>query len=235
MKKTLILGATGFLGQKIAQELKKQNKSLILHYHQNKEKLGQIQKKESSSFLSDIIPGDFSHSDGIDLFLTELQKYQKEINSIIFCTGTILKNSLLQTQPSEFSYLFHQEVIAFFKIIIALKEVLKVNCATVINFGVCGMHTRRVFMCAPYAVVKRSLWDMTQSFAKEFASGSVRFNMISPGYIQGSSWCKEDEDTLPMARQVKIEEVLDLLLFLVSEKASYITGQNIEISGGLGL
>jgi NAD(P)-dependent dehydrogenase (short-subunit alcohol dehydrogenase family) len=73
------------------------------------------------------------------------------------------------------------------------------------------------------AVARSGLTAYTKLFADQYAQRNVRINNVLPGWI----------DSLPMQRYGTSEEIAELVLFLASEKSSYITGQNIRIDGGL--
>ncbi len=74
---------------------------------------------------------------------------------------------------------------------------------------------------------------LTKSLAKELAASNVRVNMVSPGQLD-ISVDKPNPAALPMQRLGTAEETARVVAFLL-EKGQYITGQNIEVAGGLGL
>ncbi len=93
---------------------------------------------------------------------------------------------------------------------------------------------------AAYAGSKAALNAFTKTLAKEVAKKGITVNCISPGFIDTdliadlpAEQIKEYKKQVPMKRFGKPEEVADLVAFLSSDKASYITGSDIEISGGL--
>ncbi|MGW9832750.1 3-oxoacyl-[acyl-carrier protein] reductase [Staphylococcus epidermidis] len=91
-----------------------------------------------------------------------------------------------------------------------------------------------------YAASKAGQIALIKSFSKEIAKFNVRANIIAPGYIDTDMFRKlsmkeieEVENLIPMQRVGKPKEVANLVSFLLSEEASYITGSTIEINGGL--
>ena len=86
-----------------------------------------------------------------------------------------------------------------------------------------------------YTMTKASLLLLTKSLALELAPDQVRVNMISPGYLEDSVDLPMDLSKIPMQRPAKSEEVADVIAFLLSDKAYYLTGQNIEVAGGTRL
>lgn len=93
---------------------------------------------------------------------------------------------------------------------------------------------------ANYAASKAGIIGFTKSIARELASRGVRANSVAPGFIVTkmtdvlSDEIKEDlQKQIPMGRLGKAEDVADLVVFLASDKASYITGQTIAVDGGM--
>ncbi len=83
------------------------------------------------------------------------------------------------------------------------------------------------------SVVRTALSSYTKLFANEFGASDIRMNNVLPGFINSYPADQETIDTIPMLRQGSPEEVAELVSFLVSDKSSYITGQDFLIDGGL--
>lgn len=93
---------------------------------------------------------------------------------------------------------------------------------------------------ANYAAAKAGLIGFTKSVAKELASRNIRCNAIAPGCIETDMTAVLGEDTvdamiktIPMGRVAQPEEVAKAVLFLASDDASYITGQTLNVDGGM--
>jgi len=91
-----------------------------------------------------------------------------------------------------------------------------------------------------YAASKGGVIAFTKSSAKEFASRNIRVNAIAPGFIETEMTAKLPEDVIekyktviPLNKLGSTKDVANLLLFLASEQASYITGQTINVDGGM--
>ena len=112
-----------------------------------------------------------------------------------------------------------------------------INIASVVGeFGNIGQ--------ANYAATKAGIYGMTKSWAKEFArkGEAVRVNAVSPGYIMTDILKTVSQDLLDkfskqtmLGRLGQPEEVAKVILFLASDDASYVTGHNLSVNGGMRL
>jgi len=83
------------------------------------------------------------------------------------------------------------------------------------------------------AVARSGLTAYTKLFADQYAAQNVRINNVLPGWIDSLPEKDERRAAVPMQRYGSAEEIAEAVLFLASEKSSYITGQNIRVDGGL--
>ena len=93
---------------------------------------------------------------------------------------------------------------------------------------------------ANYAASKAGQIAMSKSLSKEVAKRKITINNVCPGFIEteliddlSEDLVKEYKSQIPMKRFGKVDEVANAVLFLASDKASYITGTTLDVSGGL--
>ncbi len=82
-------------------------------------------------------------------------------------------------------------------------------------------------------VFRAGLAAYTKLFADKYAGENIRMNNILPGFIDSLPEKQEFRDRIPMGRYGRTEEIADVIAFLASDGAGYITGQNIRIDGGI--
>lgn len=82
-------------------------------------------------------------------------------------------------------------------------------------------------------VFRAGLAAYTKLFSDQYAAENIRMNNVLPGFIDSLPEKKEFRDRIPMQRYGKTEEISDVIAFLVSDGAAYITGQNIRVDGGI--
>jgi 3-oxoacyl-[acyl-carrier protein] reductase len=93
---------------------------------------------------------------------------------------------------------------------------------------------------ANYAASKAGLIGLSRSVAKEMAGHGIRVNLVSPGFISTAMTAGLDNEArkaylsrIPLRREGTPEEIASVVAFLLSERSSYITGQVIDVNGGL--
>lgn len=236
MSWVLITGATSPLGQEMALSFAHAGKNVVLHYHNHSILATQLaQQIELLGVEAKTLYGEFSRPSGVEAFLKGYEKWNLSTEIIIHNVGPYSQKSLLQTSITELQELFQSNFFASVSITKALLERVKTHRGSIIYLGFPNVLRGRVSKDAPsYALAKETLATWTRSLAKELLSTQVRVNMVSPGYLEYSLHLPK-ASTLPQQRFVSCREVVDLIQYLVSPLAKSITGQNIDVAGGVGL
>lgn len=236
--KALVTGGSGDLGSAIAAQLAADGYEVWIHAN------SQLPKAES---LAKSINQQGGTAHAICFDLTDIVAVEQAIEKILE-TGPIqvLVNNAGIHSDAVMAGMTHeqwQKVIAvtldgFFNITQPLLlPMIRTRWGRVINIAsIAGIMGNRGQ--ANYAAAKAGLIGASKSLALELASRKITVNVVAPGVIEGemanSSFPLERlKQVVPMQRAGKPQEVADLVSFLASAKASYITGQVLSINGGM--
>lgn len=235
MKWTLVTGGCRGLGAAICRSLAAQGHSILVHYRNSQKEAQEVAADcRKHGVLAEIIQGDFSSGQSTAIFIKECLQRYPEIQNLINNVGHYLIKSAVETSPEEWDALFQINVNAPFALCHAFLLSLRACQGHIINIGVTGINNIHADVKrTAYKATKMSLLMLTKSLARELASDHVRVNMVSPGYLISSVDLHEAK--LPMQRAADFEEVVNAISFLLDQQNGYITGQNIEVGGGIGL
>lgn len=185
---------------------------------------------------AECIQGDFSSQEDTELFVRQCLDRFPLIGNLINNVGNYAIESALDTSAKEWENLFQVNLHAPIALSKAFLPTICQHRGNIINIGVAGVGNMTAnTYCTAYQTTKMALWMVTKSLAKELAPQFVRVNMVSPGYLENSIDLPADLTKLPMQRPASLEEVARVVAFLLHEQSSYITGQNIEVGGGVRL
>ena len=233
-KKILITGASRGIGRDIA--LKSKEKGY--------EVLGTSTTNEGVSSLKENgIHGlqlDLNDKKSVESFNGLLTQEHPDIAVLVNNAGITRDNIVLRMSEEEWMDVLNVNLNGAFKVTkTVLKFMLKKRWGRILNITSTSASTGNRGQ-ANYAAAKAGIEAFSKSLAKEVGSRGITVNAIAPGYIQTdmteviSENVKEEIlSQIPLSRFGKPEEISQLVDFLISDEASYITGQTIHINGGL--
>ncbi|WP_210363885.1 SDR family oxidoreductase [Bacillus sp. REN3] len=237
MKKfVLVTGASGGIGQAIALKLAESGYSLYLHYNKNKkgisELLGKLQRFEGE-YLP--IKADLSSRTGY----LELASSVFSLDAIIHNAGNSTYGMLEELEQTEAEELIQLHVTSPLMLTKKLmpKLVAKKNGCIIMVSSIWGQTGAACEVA--YSMVKGAQISFAKALSKELAPSGIRVNAVAPGAIHTPMMAGFPPDELaaiseqiPSGRLGTPEEVAESIEFLLSERASYITGQVLSINGG---
>ena len=234
MKTVLITGASRGIGNAIALEFLNKGYSVI----------GTATTEAGVAELNKIgIRGhvlDLNNVDSIDQFWQKLEKDGEIVSLLINNAGITRDNIVLRMSDEEWSDIMNVHLNGAFQLCKrSLKMMLKSKWGRIINISSASASIGNRGQ-SNYAAAKAGVEAFTKSLAKEVGKRDITINAVAPGFIstdmtQNNDGVNEDYliKEIPLGRFGEPEEVANLVSFLCSEQASYITGQTIHINGGL--
>lgn len=235
--RALVTGGAKRLGAAISATLAKLSYSVVVHYRYSVQEAEQmIHQCRALGVDADLIQGDLSTPEQVVAFAARYLDKYSDTALLVNNVGTYLTKSIMQTSTEDWLSLFNLNLHAPFILTHALIPSLISQGGQVINLGVSGLHTHKAQLyAAAYMMAKQGLWELTRSFARELAPQGVRVNMVSPGQLDISVDLLEKGLWPPIGFPSTCEEVCRAIAFLIDPANRSITGQNIEVAGGLGL
>ncbi len=235
---TLVTGGAKGLGAEICKTLAAQGHNILIHYRSSYEEALLIKDLCCGyGVKADIIQGDFSSMEQVNEFITILQKrFPHSIAKLVNNVGNYCVSLPLETADKEWLALFQTNLHAPVALMRALMPVLVELKGNIVNIGVAGIiHVPSDIYSTAYTATKLALWMTSKALAKEFALHGVRVNMVSPGALENTVNGETIIKFVPMQRLGSLKEAARVVAFLFDDENSYITGQNIEVGGGIRL
>lgn len=185
---------------------------------------------------------DVTSEESVDAAFTSIEE-QWGIPEIIVANAGITRDTLvLRMSDADFTSVIETNLTGAFRVAKrATKGLLKLKRGRLIFIGsvVGGVGAGGQ---VNYSASKAGLVGMARSFARELGSRSITANVIAPGFVETDMTAELDEKRrseiatqVPLGRFCSAEEIADVVSFIASPKASYITGAIIPVDGGLGM
>lgn len=240
MNYALITGASRGLGRAIAVRLAQEGYYIVANYQSNKAAAEEtLQMVRDAGGEGELLPFDVSDPKAIDAALDGWYGAHPDayFPVLINNAGIRQDNLLVFMQEEQWHRVIDTTLNGFFYITRRLvKEMMTHRSGRIVNIaslsGIKGLPGQTNYSAAKGAVIAA-----TKALAQEVAPRKITVNAVAPGFIATDMTQELDEAELkkliPMGRFGKAEEVANLVAFLVSPQASYITGEVININGGL--
>ncbi len=239
-KKVLVTGASRGIGKAILKTFANEEHYLV----------GTATSAEGLKTIEEILTSSNSSGEGIvldlnddaslDEFFTVLKDKDIYPDILVNNAGFTRDNIFLRMKDDEWSDVLNVHLNAQFKIIKNLiKPMLKNKYGRIINLSSAAAAIGNKGQ-ANYVAAKSGVEAMSRTLAREFGQKNITINCVAPGFIETDMTDSLDEEykrsiasQIPLQRFGKADEVAELIKFLTSSEADYITGQTIHINGGL--
>ncbi len=237
-RNVLVTGGAGGIGAEIVKSMYALGANILIS-GSNKLKL----EKQSNSFSNPLLyyAADLSNRDDIEKLVERtLEKFNNKLDILINNAGITRDNLTLRMKDSEWNDVINLNLNSTFYLTrVFLKNMIKNRFGRVINISSVVGSSGNLGQ-ANYSASKAGIEGMSKSMALEVASRNITINCVAPGFIETDmtkDLLSKNEDSLrksiPMGRVGSPDEIANVVSFLASDAASYITGQTIHVNGGL--
>jgi len=238
----LITGASSGIGSATARMMARGGVRVAVNYCQNQSgaesTVEEIRKTGQEAFA---IRGDVSSRTDVETIINSIRQRWGRIDILCNNAGSTLERYTVNQMPEDHwdrimainlksSFLCAQGV---------WEEMVERRSGCIINVTSVSAHTGGGPENSAYSAAKGGLVTFTKALAKELAPYHIRVNAVSPGVIATEAhrhtppvYVQKAIDTIPLGRAGTPEEVAEVILFLASTAARYITGEIIEVNGG---
>ena len=239
-KVAIITGAARGIGFSIAEMLSEHGATSIIIDLNQEAVDAAVQQIDDMGNRAIGFTADVTNSDEIASIFKEIHKKFGKIDILINNAGITKDGLLMKMKESDWDAVMNVNLKGTFictqkvcRYMLKSRSGVIINIASVV--GIMGNAGQ-----ANYAASKGGIIALTKSSAREFASRNIRVNAIAPGFIQTEMTDKLPQEVIdnyssaiPLSRMGTAKDVANLCIFLASQEAGYITGQTIQVDGGL--
>lgn len=241
MAVALITGGTRGIGKAIAIKLSKSGYDIAINYRKENDELNKIKNEiEENGVKCALVKGDVSNFEECEDFVKETVEKLGSIDVLINNAGITKDMLLMRMKKDDFCSVIDTNLVGTFNVTKnVIGYMMKARHGNIVNIssvvGISGNSGQ-----TNYSASKAGIIGFTKSLAKEVASRNIRVNSVAPGFIETdmTNVLKDDikdeiSKNIPLKRMGKAEDVANVVNFLVSDESSYITGQVINVDGGM--
>ncbi len=240
-KVAIVTGASRGIGKQIALTLAKAGANIVINYKQNMDQAEEV-ANEIRDFGQEalVIKADVSKAEDVEaLVKTTLDKFGK-IDFLVNNAAVTKDNLIMRMKEEDWDQVLDTNLKSIFLLSKAIsRPMLKQKEGRIVNItsvvGLIGNAGQ-----SNYAAAKAGMIGLTKSLAREFASRGITVNAVAPGFIDTDMTEALNDDIksgmlsqIPLARFGKPEDVANVVKFLLSNEAAYMTGQVLHVDGGM--
>lgn len=242
MKTALITGASRGIGTACAVAMAKCGYNIILNYNKSEEKAENLGKIIADNYSVEVlcIKADVSDKKQVDEMVASATDKFKNIDVLINNAGISQQKLFTDITPAEWDEVIRTNLTSVYNVTHAvLPYMIKNHSGNIVNIS--SMWGQVGASCeVAYSASKAGVIGLTKALAKEVALSNIRVNCVAPGVVMTdmmSGFSDEDlqqiKEEIPLGELGAAKNIADTVAFLVSDKASYITGQVIGVNGGM--
>lgn len=241
-KSVLVTGSSRGIGKSIIELFASLGASVAINYPPFEEEPAYLQELSTKGVDAIAIKADVSDAGEVNAMIEAHLKRFGKLDVLVNNAGITRDNLLVRMDDSDWEDVIRTNLTSVYLCSkAAIKPMMKARLGAIVNtasiVGVRGNAGQ-----TNYSAAKAGIIGFTKSLAKEVASRNVRVNAVAPGFILTTMTDALPEEIkseiikrISMGRFGTAEEVAKVVVFLASDVASYVTGQVVEIDGGLAI
>lgn len=242
-KVALVTGASRGIGRQIAIQLAQHGAKVIVNYCGSKEAAKEVVDTIiDKGGIAESMQCDVSDFNGTEEMIKRIMEKYEKVDILVNNAGVTRDNLLIKMSEDDFDLVVSTNLKGAFNTIRHLyRNFIKQRSGKIINIssvsGVMGNAGQ-----ANYSASKAGIIGLTKSLARELASRNICVNAIAPGFVETDMTTKLPQSAIESAKQMiplqrfgKPEDIAELVTFLASERADYVTGQVICVDGGMSI
>lgn len=240
-KVALVTGASRGIGRAIALDLAKNGAKVVVNYAGNQTKAEEVVAEIGQLGQEAIaIKADVSNSEEVTSMVKEVISTFGSLDILINNAGITRDGLIMRMKEEDWDSVIDTNLKGVFNCSKAVtRQMMKQRYGRIVNLssvvGVMGNAGQ-----ANYVAAKAGVIGLTKSLARELANRNITVNAVAPGFIETdmtdelSSEIKEElMKQIPLAKLGKASDVASVVRFLVSDEANYMTGQTLNVDGGM--
>ena len=240
-KVAMITGATRGIGKQIALTLANEGYNIVLNYRTENDELKQLKNEiESKNVKCLAVQGDVTNFEDCKQMIESAIKEFGKIDILVNNAGITKDMLLARMKEEDFKQVIDVNLVGTFNMTKnVISYMMKARNGKIINIssvvGIAGNAGQ-----TNYSASKAGIIGFTKSLAKEIASRNILVNAVAPGFIETNMTDVLKDDVkqeiaknIPLKRMGTTQDVANVVKFLASDDSSYITGQVINVDGGM--
>jgi NAD(P)-dependent dehydrogenase (short-subunit alcohol dehydrogenase family) len=244
-KVALVTGGSGGIGQAICAALAREGAAIALHYHKRQEAaLAAAAQIGAAGQRAELFQADVAEAEEARILVDRVVDRLGRLDILVNNAGITLGGGpVIDTSIEQWKRVMDVNLNSVFYVTrAALPHMRRQQCGQIVNISSNAVNSLPGGSAA-YATSKSGVVALTKVLSKEEARNGIRVNSICPGMInagmgvgalerRGPELAQQFLNTIPLGRAGTAEEVAPTVVFLCSDEASYITGQNFNVNGG---
>ncbi len=240
-KVALVTGASRGIGKAIALQMAKDGYNVVVNYTSSQESALKIVEEIKTYGVDAIaIQANVAVFSEVEMMVKQCMDVFSRIDVLVNNAGITRDNLLLRMSEADFDDVIDINLKGAFHCIKCVSKIMmKQRSGVIINMssviGLIGNIGQ-----VNYSASKGGVIAMTKSVAKELASRNIRCNAVAPGFIETEMTDQLNDtikekivENIPLKSLGSVDDIANCVSFLVSDKSRYITGQTIQVDGGM--